>query len=125
MTATNRDRADWAAEALRQFQDTTGTDYEDALPDLLCDLMHWSDRENNNFQASLDRARQHYEAELLEAADDPKNRPADLGKLANQLRATLRFAVDTEEGNWKSLDDEPGWMREARAMIMRAPGGAA
>jgi hypothetical protein len=125
MTVTNRDRAEWAAHALRQFQDATGTDYEDALPDLLCDLMHWSDRENNNFQASLDRAHQHYEAEIIEAASEPKKRPADLAKLAHQLCGILRFAVDTEEGNWKTLDDEPGWMREARALIMRVPGGAA
>jgi hypothetical protein len=59
----NGDRAEWAAAALRQFQRATGCDYEDSLGDLLCDLMHWSDRNNFDFEAALCRARGHYEAE--------------------------------------------------------------
>ena len=59
----NADRAEWAAAALRHFQCTTGTDYEDAPGDLLCDLMHWCDRNNFDFELALDRARGHYEAE--------------------------------------------------------------
>jgi hypothetical protein len=59
----NDNRADWAGCAVRQFQCVTGTDFEDALADLLCDLMHWSDRNNFDFDAALDRARFHYEAE--------------------------------------------------------------
>jgi hypothetical protein len=35
----NDDRAEWAASGLRQFQCTTGTDYEDVSGDLLCGLM--------------------------------------------------------------------------------------
>ncbi len=60
---TNKDRAERAAAALRHFQCTTGTDYDDALADLRCDLHHWCDRENADFQSALDRARQHYAAE--------------------------------------------------------------
>jgi hypothetical protein len=67
----NDDRAEWAASALRQFQCATGTDYEDALGDLLCDLMHWSDRHNFDFELALDRARGHYREET--AADFPEN----------------------------------------------------
>ena len=63
---TNLDRAEWAAAALRHFQCTTGTDYADALPDLLCDLMHWSDRENISLQTALETARKHYDAECEE-----------------------------------------------------------
>lgn len=59
----NDDRADWAAAALRSFQRETGTDDEDALGDLLCDLMHWCDRNHADFEAALFRARGHYEAE--------------------------------------------------------------
>jgi len=59
----NNDRAEWAAAALRHFQCITGTEYEDALGDLLCDLMHWSDRNDFDFAAALERARMHYEAE--------------------------------------------------------------
>jgi hypothetical protein len=63
----NGDRAAWAAAALRQFQCATGCDYEDSLGDLLCDLMHCSDRDNFDFEAALSRARGHYEAEIEEA----------------------------------------------------------
>jgi hypothetical protein len=59
----NGDRAEWAAAALRQFQCATGCDYEDSLGDLLCDLMHWSERKNFDFEAALYRACGHYEAE--------------------------------------------------------------
>jgi len=59
----NGDRTEWAAAALRQFQCATGCDYEDSLGDLLSDLMHWSDRNNFDFEAALCRARGHYEAE--------------------------------------------------------------
>jgi hypothetical protein len=71
MTVTNNDRAEWAAAALRHFQCTTGTDYDDALTDLLCDLHHWCDRGNANFQSALDRARQHYDAECAEDSTTP------------------------------------------------------
>jgi hypothetical protein len=63
----NDDRAAWAGSALRHFQRATGADYEDALGDLLCDLMHWSDRNNFDFEAALFRAQGHYRAET---ADD-------------------------------------------------------
>src|SRR6266571_1209998 len=59
----NEDRAQWAKSALRAFMDCTGVDYEDALPDLLADLMHLADREPFDFEAALDRARDHYAAE--------------------------------------------------------------
>jgi len=36
------------------------------LPDLLCDLMHWSDRENVSLQTALETARKHYDAECEE-----------------------------------------------------------
>ena len=59
----NGDRVKWAAAALHDFRCATGTDREDSLADLLCDLMHWSDRNNFNFEAELSRARMHYVAE--------------------------------------------------------------
>ena len=66
----NNDRAAWAAAALREFQRVTGTDDEDALGDLLCDLMHWCDRNGYDFDAAFSRARMHHEAETTpEPAD--------------------------------------------------------
>jgi hypothetical protein len=62
----NDDRAEWAGAAIRHFQCTTGTDWEDTVADLLCDLMHFCDRESFDFQKELDRARMHYEAETTE-----------------------------------------------------------
>lgn len=62
------DRGEWAGAALRQFQCASGADHEDALSDLLCDLMYWSDRNNFDFEAALIRARGHYTAETSETA---------------------------------------------------------
>lgn len=59
----NAERADWAAAALCQFECATGTDYDDALADLLCDLMHWCDRNDFDFDAAMSIARMHYDAE--------------------------------------------------------------
>ena len=59
----NFDRASWADQAISAFRGATGTDREDALSDLLADLMHWADRAGYGFDEALDRARAHYEAE--------------------------------------------------------------
>jgi hypothetical protein len=59
----NDHRAKWAQAALRAFQKATGADAHEAVGDLLCDLMHLSDRSEFSFETALDRARRHYEAE--------------------------------------------------------------
>lgn len=61
----NDARADWAAGAVRTFQAITGADEEDALSDLLADLMHWTDRRRDDFEVALRRARDHDHAETL------------------------------------------------------------
>lgn len=58
--AMNDRRAESAAAALRAFMEATGTDEEDALGDLVGDLMHWADRHKFDFDLALDRARSHY-----------------------------------------------------------------
>jgi hypothetical protein len=67
----NDDRAQWAKAAIWQFQICTGTDWDDAIADLLCDLMHLCDRATRedgttafDFADELERAREHYEAEI-------------------------------------------------------------
>lgn len=75
----NDDRADWAMIAIRAFQESTRTNLEDALSDLLCDLMHLSDRREafqddaddpdsriEEFEAALERARGNYEDETTD-----------------------------------------------------------
>lgn len=63
----NERRTAWAGLAIAAFTTATGTDEENALGDLLGDLMHWADRNNYDFDAALDRARMHYEAETAAA----------------------------------------------------------
>ena len=63
----NGDRAVYAGIALGHFQCETGTDDEEGLSDLLCDLMHLCDRRAKepgfDFDAELARAGRHYKAE--------------------------------------------------------------
>ena len=61
----NEARSTWAAQAIDTFREATGTDEEDALCDLLADMMHWADRRHHDFDAALLRAHDHYEAETL------------------------------------------------------------
>ena len=56
-------RTHWAAAALGEFRRRTGADLEDAVSDLLADLMHWCDQSGQSFADELRRARRHYEAE--------------------------------------------------------------
>ena len=65
----NRNRARWAAAALAEFRRQTGADLEDAVSDLLADLMHWCDRLGQEFPQELRRARYHYEEETKASAE--------------------------------------------------------
>ena len=62
----NDNRAKWARSAVRRFQRQTGTDRGTAVSDLLCDLMHFCDREGFDFRAELETATMHYKAETSE-----------------------------------------------------------
>jgi hypothetical protein len=72
--ALNNERAQWADDALRCFQQATGTD-DEALIDLICDLMHWCDRNNADFDAALSTARVHYDAETAPVPPDHPTTP--------------------------------------------------
>lgn len=61
----NDERALWAETALASFRDATGADKGDALSNLLCDLMHWCDRNRQSFLVAMERAQMHYDAETL------------------------------------------------------------
>lgn len=62
----NIPRAEWAEAALSTFMGCTGTDQEDAISDLLADLMHLCDRTGPGFDTELERARGNYQAEIGE-----------------------------------------------------------
>jgi len=53
-----------AANALRAFRRATGTNPEDAVADLLADLMHWCLQNGQDFEKELERARRHAREEL-------------------------------------------------------------
>ena len=59
----NAARAEWAHRAVLTFEGATGADREDALCDLLSDLMHWCNVYGQDFDRELRRAREHYAAE--------------------------------------------------------------
>lgn len=59
----NQDRAAWAEGAFKSYRDTTTCDTEDAPGHLLCDLMHWCDRNDVVFLDLLARAIRSYDAE--------------------------------------------------------------
>ena len=61
---SNDQRADWADQALTAFQKTTGCDRQDALSDLLCDLMHLARREGWDYYRAAMRAEGHFEEEF-------------------------------------------------------------
>ena len=60
---TNLQRVVWAESAIDAFREQTGCDQKDSLADLLCDLMHWAEASDLEFDAELDRARMHFDAE--------------------------------------------------------------
>jgi len=69
----NDARAEWAEAAISEFRRITGTDDEDALGDLLCDLMHWCDRNGCDFEDALRQAHVHYEAETTPESLNPED----------------------------------------------------
>lgn len=93
---TNKDRAAWADHALQMFQMTTGADREDAVSDLLANLMHLADDEGTDFAADLERASMHYTAEIEEAKH--LRTIKRLGKLAADVPASLLDSLSNGEG---------------------------
>ena len=66
---TNEMRAEWAERAVDVFITIVATDREDAVADLLCDLMHLCQRQPErygSFEAALARGRANYQAEVEE-----------------------------------------------------------
>lgn len=60
----NARRAGWGKAALEHFRTRIcRTETEDALADLLCDLMHMADAEEIDFAEELVRAASNYEGE--------------------------------------------------------------
>lgn len=86
----NSDRAAWARNAIVAFMATVGGDREDALPDLLTDLMHMADVDGDDFDDDLRRARGNYEEEIAEERDDNElqRRPVCAMAIVESLNGT-------------------------------------
>ena len=74
----NLRRARRAAAALAAYRRRTGADPQDAISDLLTDLMHWCEQFGPAFPAELHRARSHYAAETAQPATTTAPRSAEL-----------------------------------------------
>ncbi len=61
---TNRDRAMFAAQAILEYRTITNSEDCDVLSDLLGDLKHWADQNEQDFDAELARAELHYAEEV-------------------------------------------------------------
>jgi hypothetical protein len=69
-------RIENVSHALKTFQDRTHSNEEDTVADLLTDLMHWCVHHQRDFNADLQRARTHFDAEPP-VAFTPKSQPSD------------------------------------------------
>ncbi len=126
---TNLQRATWAEKAILVFREQTGCDHADSLGDLLCDLMHWANASNFDFDFALDCARQHYEEECDEESSTHCRPEAvqDLVDAIERQTQAARAVIDSWEqgdlagavhGLEMSLD-------ETLAALAKAKGGAA
>lgn len=68
----NDRRSDAARSALFMFSKETGSDFGDAVCDLLGDLMHFCDRHGFDFDNELRKARGHYAEETMRSDDSPE-----------------------------------------------------
>ncbi len=62
----NDQRAEWADIALKAFLAACPDDEETALPDLLCNLRHWADRNGIDFDLKLRSSTRCYEEEIAD-----------------------------------------------------------
>lgn len=69
MGTMNFKRAGWASSALETFQHDTQTDDEDAVADLLCNIMHlckFEPEKYGEFERQLERAKSMHEGEVAD-----------------------------------------------------------
>jgi hypothetical protein len=105
----NDARAEWAGACIRHFQCSTGTDFDDALADLLCDLMHWADRNGFDFEAQFRRGSTHYEAETsscIEILVDALNEIAAGGITEERMVQIANDALESAPNARVKLDDK-------------------
>jgi hypothetical protein len=118
---TNAKRASWASAAVYLFEQLTGCDREDALSDLLCDLMHWSGREGYDFNLQLSRATYHFEEERDEEVMSAVLAAApELLDALEHVRAILKLR-HIDEASDSQVEEA---LRMASEIIVQTKGGA-
>jgi hypothetical protein len=126
---TNLERANWADKAVIAFREQTGCDYEDSLGDLLCDLMHWANARNFDFDAALDRARVIYEEERDEESSTaclPESVQALVDALEQQTEAARAVVDSWEQGDLAgAVNGLEMSLAESLAALAKVKGGAA
>ena len=121
---SNATRARWAEACVSVLLQHTGCDEEDALGDLLCDLMHWSHQRGFDFALALDRARGHYDAELAdEALVPPAEESADTASLLDALLDIKRLASGHDDSGYDPHALLELIERKAIAAVARAEAG--
>jgi hypothetical protein len=126
---TNLDRANWADKAIMAFREETYCDHDESLGDLLCDLMHWADATNFDFDAALDRARGNYEAELAEESPTaclPEAVQDLIDALEDQTEAARAVIDSWQQGDLAgAVHGLEMSLDESLAALAKAKGGAA
>jgi hypothetical protein len=87
---TNDDRAAWAEEAIQAFERATGTDREDSVSDLLCNLMHFCNLNGLDFLAELNRGAGHYQAEVEIEETEEQGEDVDPSQVAENPHHYVR-----------------------------------
>lgn len=90
MTIDNTDRAGFAEVAVEAFRKACGTDREDAISDLICNLCHLSDMDQTDPLAQVRRGLGHYYAET------------------HHERQPLEIIVEFKEAPVKPISDRKG-----------------
>ncbi len=88
---SNDSRAEWASHALDTFQRITRTDREDAVSDLLGNLMHYCHLNGLDFLVELNRGAGHFQAEIEIEASEEAGEEADPSKVADTPHHYIRL----------------------------------
>lgn len=67
MGTMNKKRSKWCEDIIQRFIKKTGTDPQDALKDLLCDLRHWATENGIDYEGQDEAAASLHAGEV---ADD-------------------------------------------------------
>jgi len=92
---TNDQRCDWAQDAINGFCEATGCDTQEAIGDLICNIMHLAEREGLD---PLDRVRNAISHWYAEKHADPEDALGPEARISIDVMPSSR-----NEGTYKNL----------------------